>query len=157
MGYTAPVLAFIANLDLSEIALIVVGAIIVFGKDLPKVVMRGMQQFVKIRRAATQMWRDAGLEQELQQVRKELDATGLPSPRQLLSDSRAAVEAPVQTWRKSLEKELTDVVPVEKPTLKRPEPVEAPTETLAAASPEAPASGAPEPKPEKPPEAEEPA
>ena len=66
-------LAFLFNLDLMEIAIIAGGAVIVFGKELPQVVMRGVAQFMRMRNAVTRMWREAGLEDELRKVRWELE------------------------------------------------------------------------------------
>ena len=119
-------LAFITNLDLSEIAIILIGAVVVFGKELPAVVIKGMQQVVKFRRGVAEMWREAGLEQEMRKVRTELEASKLPSPKSLFSESKALVEEPVQTWRKSLQTELTDVVSVAKSGPKAPVTVDSP-------------------------------
>lgn len=119
-GAVLPI-AFITNLTFSEIAIIVVGAVMVFGKDLPRVVVRGMQQLAKLRRAVQEMWREAGLDEEMRRVRAELDAEvpNLSSPKTLLAEGRSKLHEPIQAWKKNLEKEVTDVVPVEK---KRPAP-----------------------------------
>ena len=116
-------LAFITNLTFSEIAIIVVGAIMVFGKDLPSVVMRGMQQLAKLRRAVKEMWNEAGLDQEMRRVRAELDGEipNLSSPKTLLAEGKAKFTEPIQTWKENLDKEVQDVVPVQK---KRPTPSE---------------------------------
>ena len=66
-------LAFIGNLDFLEILVITAAAIMVFGKNLPKVAMRGAAQLMKLRREVTRMWREAGLEEELRKVRRDLD------------------------------------------------------------------------------------
>lgn len=66
-------LALFGNLDLVELAVIAVGAILVFGKDLPGVAMKGAAQVMKLRRAVTRMWREAGIEDELRRVRWDLE------------------------------------------------------------------------------------
>ncbi|MFT7676791.1 MAG: Sec-independent protein translocase protein TatA [Planctomycetota bacterium] len=68
-------MAFITNLTLSEIVIIVIGAIILFGKDLPQVAMKGAAQVMRLRRQLGQMWREAGLEEEMRKVRRDLDAS----------------------------------------------------------------------------------
>ena len=66
-------LALIGNLDFLELLVIAVVAIMVFGKDLPKVAMRGAAQLMKLRKEVSRMWREAGLEEELRKVRRDLD------------------------------------------------------------------------------------
>ena len=113
--------AFITNLNLTEITVIVVGAVIIFGKDLPQVVMRGVQQLGKLRRGVKDMWTEAGLEQEMRKVRADLESEipDITSPRQLIQKGKDFVEKPVEAWRKNIQREIEDVVPVQK---KRPEP-----------------------------------
>jgi len=67
------VLAIFGNLDLVELVVIAAGAVLVFGRTLPEVTMRGVAQVMKLRRAVTQMWRDAGIEDELRRVRWDLE------------------------------------------------------------------------------------
>lgn len=66
-------LAIFGNLDLVELVVIAAGAVLVFGRGLPEVTMRGVTQVMKLRRAVTQMWRDAGIEDELRRVRWDLE------------------------------------------------------------------------------------
>lgn len=66
-------LAIFGNLDLVELVVIAAGAVLVFGRALPEVTMRGVTQVMKLRRAVTQMWRDAGIEDELRRVRWDLE------------------------------------------------------------------------------------
>ncbi len=109
-------LAFISNLALPEISLIVVGAIIIFGKDLPQVLMRGMQHFAKLRRSVKTMWEEAGLEQEMRKVRADLegDLSGFTSPKKLIQQGKDTLTKPVDTWRKNLTKDIEGSVPVAK-------------------------------------------
>ena len=66
-------LALFGNLDILEIVVIFAVAIMVFGKDLPQVAMRGAAQLMKLRREVTRMWREAGLEEELRKVRRDIE------------------------------------------------------------------------------------
>ena len=66
-------MAIFGNLDLVELVVIAAGAVLVFGRALPEVTMRGVTQVMKLRRAVTQMWRDAGIEDELRRVRWDLE------------------------------------------------------------------------------------
>ncbi|MDA1266692.1 MAG: twin-arginine translocase TatA/TatE family subunit [Planctomycetota bacterium] len=66
-------LALIGNLDILELIVIAAVAVIVFGKRLPEVAMRGAAQVMRLRREVAKMWREAGLEDELRKVRHELE------------------------------------------------------------------------------------
>ena len=95
--YHARPVAFLFNLDLSELAIIVIGAVIVFGKNLPEVAMKGAAQFMRLRRQLSQMWRDAGLEEELRKVRRDLDSAVPKLPLdQSFFDTPATPSAPAQ-------------------------------------------------------------
>ena len=65
--------AIFSSLALPEIAVIFAGAVILFGRQLPEVTMRGLTQVMKLRRAVADMWREAGLQDELRRVQHEVD------------------------------------------------------------------------------------
>jgi Sec-independent protein translocase protein TatA len=96
------VIAIIGNLAIPELLIIAVGAVIVFGRRLPEVSMRGAAQLLKLRRTVTDMWREAGLEEELRRVRREIDqkvraidVPRLPRPQEMARDFfEAAPEKP---------------------------------------------------------------
>ena len=77
--------ALIGNFDLTELLVIAVGALLIFGKRLPEVAMRAAAHFMRLRRAVTKMWREAGIEDELRRVRREIEAEvdSIPTPRTL--------------------------------------------------------------------------
>jgi Sec-independent protein translocase protein TatA len=79
-------LALIGNLDFFEVILILVVSVVVFGDRLPEVAMKAAAHLVKLRRTVMQMWREAGLEDELRRVQREinLDVKKLPNPRQYI-------------------------------------------------------------------------
>ncbi len=87
-------LALIGNLHVSEILIILVVALIVFGERLPEVAMRGAAQLVKLRRTVSQMWREAGLEDELRRVRREMEdqIRKVPAPRQVFDEFETMVQ-----------------------------------------------------------------
>tara|TARA_R110002072_G_scaffold10569_13_gene49152 strand:+ start:13182 stop:13559 length:378 start_codon:yes stop_codon:yes gene_type:complete len=66
-------LAIFSSLALPEIAVIFASAVILFGRQLPEVTMRGVTQVMKLRRAVADMWRETGLQDELRRVRHEVD------------------------------------------------------------------------------------
>ena len=66
-------LGLIGNLSLPELVIVAAGAVLIFGRRLPEVAMRGAAQFMRIRRNVTQAWREAGIEDELRRVRWDLD------------------------------------------------------------------------------------
>lgn len=66
-------LSLIGNLDLVEILVIAAGAVLVFGRRLPEVAMRGAAQVMRLRKMVSQTWREAGLEDELRRVRWDME------------------------------------------------------------------------------------
>jgi len=72
-GAAQPPLAFIGNFALSELALIVCVALLIFGGRLPEVAMRAAAQVMRARKVVTRMWREAGLEQELRRVQWDIE------------------------------------------------------------------------------------
>jgi Sec-independent protein translocase protein TatA len=67
------VLALLGNFDLTELIVIGVGALLVFGRRLPEVAMKAAAQVMRFRRAVSQMWREAGIEDELRRVKREIE------------------------------------------------------------------------------------
>ncbi len=104
----------IFNLNLTELGVVLVGAIMVFGKDLPRVVMRGLQQLAKLRKAVTEMWREAGLEQEFKRVKAELEPelSEYSSAKKTLQDGKNLMNGPVAHWRKNIGLEVEDAIEV---------------------------------------------
>ncbi|MCP5021164.1 MAG: twin-arginine translocase TatA/TatE family subunit [bacterium] len=107
-------LAIFNFLNFTEMGIVLVGAIMVFGKDLPKVVMRGLQQLSKLRRTVTEMWREAGLEQEFKRVKAELEPeiAEFASAKKAVQDGKSLMDGPVAHWRKSIGIDVEDVIEV---------------------------------------------
>ncbi|HIF41433.1 MAG TPA: twin-arginine translocase TatA/TatE family subunit [Planctomycetes bacterium] len=94
-------IALIGNLHLLELLTIAGGALLVFGKRLPEVAVRGAGQLVRLRRSVMRMWREAGLEEELRRVRREIEqeTSSLPSATDLdrEADWRAEVQSDIES------------------------------------------------------------
>jgi len=63
------VLALFESLGTVELLVVGIGALLLFGKDLPKVAADAGAQFSKFRRSLDATWRDSGLEREVRQIR----------------------------------------------------------------------------------------
>ncbi len=88
-------LGLIGNLDLLELVVIAAVALMVFGKRLPEVAVKGAGQLMKLRREVSRMWREAGLEEELRKVRRDVDRSmprNLPAPEALIRRLEDEVE-----------------------------------------------------------------
>src|SRR5688572_9486129 len=57
-----------------EMLVILVIALLLFGKRLPEVAVRAAAQVVRARRTLTDMWRQTGIDDELRKVRRDIDA-----------------------------------------------------------------------------------
>jgi Sec-independent protein translocase protein TatA len=94
-------IALIGNLHVLELFAIATGAVLVFGKRLPEVAVRGAGQLVRLRRSVMRMWREAGLEEELRRVRREIEkeTPSLPSAADLSreADWRAEVQSDIES------------------------------------------------------------
>jgi len=82
------VLAIFGDLAFSELLLIAAVALMVFGKRLPEVAVRAAAHVTRLRRSLTEMWREAGIEDELRKVRRDVERTmpDLRNPRKMVRD-----------------------------------------------------------------------
>lgn len=62
-------LALFESLGGIELVMVGIAALLLFGKDLPKVAADAGAQFSKFKRALDSTWRDSGLEREVRQIR----------------------------------------------------------------------------------------
>ena len=81
--------AFFDNLGGTELLIVLVVALLVFGKRLPQVAGDAARQMAKIRRSLDEAWRDTGMEKEIQQVRRDLE-TAIPRDLSIADMARAA-------------------------------------------------------------------
>ena len=106
--------AFIDNLGGTELLIVLVAALLVFGKRLPQVAGDAARQMAKLRRSLDEAWRDTGMEKEIAQVRRDLDAA---IPRDLsLGDMARAASAEMDKRIRTIEAEAkVDESPKELP------------------------------------------
>jgi len=83
------VFAFFDNLGGTELLIVMVAALLVFGKRLPQVAGDAARQMAKLRRSLDEAWRETGMEKEIQQVRRDLE-TAIPRDLSLADMARAA-------------------------------------------------------------------
>ncbi len=84
-------IALIGNLDLTEVLVIALGAVMVFGRRLPQVLAKGVVQFQRVRRSVQQVWRETGISQEMRNLQQELNEVS-PTKLNPLSDVRQSVD-----------------------------------------------------------------
>ncbi|SRR5258708_25450693 len=70
-------LAFLDNIGGPELLIVMVAGLLVFGKKLPQVAGDAAKQLVKLRRSLDEAWRDTGMQQEIQNVKRDLE-TAIP-------------------------------------------------------------------------------
>jgi len=63
----------VLNLGVSEIVLILVVAILVFGRDLPSAAVRAASTLQGLRRSLADLRRDTGIDEELRRARREIE------------------------------------------------------------------------------------
>jgi Sec-independent protein translocase protein TatA len=83
------VFAFFDNLGGTELLLVMVAALLVFGKRLPQVAGDAARQMAKLRRSLDEAWRETGMEKEIQQVRRDLE-TAIPRDLSIADMARVA-------------------------------------------------------------------
>ena len=67
-------LALIDNLGGVELLIVCIAGLLVFGRRLPEVAGQAGKQLVRVRRSIDAAWRETGMEKELRDVRRDLDA-----------------------------------------------------------------------------------
>jgi Sec-independent protein translocase protein TatA len=66
-------LAMFENLGGSELLIVMAAALLVFGKRLPQVAGDAAKQLVKLRKSLDEAWRDTGMQQEILNVKRDLE------------------------------------------------------------------------------------
>jgi len=74
-------LAFFGNLDPAELVVVVIVAILVFGRELPTVALRGFAQLRKLRRSLEDLRRETGIDRELRNIERELHQASFDASR----------------------------------------------------------------------------
>ena len=68
-----PTPALIGNLDLTEVLVIALFAVMIFGRNLPRVAAQAVAHVTRARKALQGVWRDSGISEEIRQVQRELE------------------------------------------------------------------------------------
>ena len=66
-------LALFTDLHFTELLVIAALSVMVFGRDLPRVLAKGVVQFQRLRRAMQQVWRESGISEEVRKVQREME------------------------------------------------------------------------------------
>jgi Sec-independent protein translocase protein TatA len=122
------VLAILGNVNLFEFIVILAVALMIFGKRLPEIAMRAVAQLARARRALSELWRQAGLEEELRRVQRELDAEkrkierGFANP----ADELREIGRDLDRERRALDRDLRrkELEPPRQPSLSGPAAIE---------------------------------
>lgn len=67
-------LALLETLGGLELLIVCIAGLLVFGRRLPEVASQAGKQLVKVRRSIDAAWRETGMEKELRDVKRDLDA-----------------------------------------------------------------------------------
>jgi Sec-independent protein translocase protein TatA len=76
-------LALIGNLDTTELLVVLVAAILIFGKRLPEVAAQAGAQLGKLRRTLDSAWKEAGVDREVREMQRSLETLRDAVPRDL--------------------------------------------------------------------------
>ena len=102
-------LALIGNLDFSELMIVLFVAILIWGKNLPKVAGQAGAYVAKLRRQLDQMWRETGMDREIRDVQRNIQDIRNVVPRDMSMGEMARIAS------KEIERRLeaNERIPVE--------------------------------------------
>lgn len=66
-------LALFGNLDLTEVLVIALFAVMIFGRNLPRVAAQAVAHVSRARKALQGVWRESGIGEEIRQVQREME------------------------------------------------------------------------------------
>ena len=120
------VFALLGSLSMLEVVVIAAFALMVFGKRLPEVAMQAASHVMRLRRAVSKMWREAGLEDELRRVRRDVEDAVPKLPK--FKAPHQAVKDASRKYLQDLGKDIDEAgeTDVEEPREVTPETVESP-------------------------------
>lgn len=94
------VLAIFSDFAFTELLVIAAIAVMVFGRDLPRVAAKAIVQFQKARRALQSVWRESGISEEVRRVQREMEqateGARSASPTGLARDAFKGIEKDVR-------------------------------------------------------------
>ncbi len=65
-------LAFFSNLHFTELVLVALVGIMVFGRNLPRIAVQIWTQLTKVRRSMNKVWRETGVQDEIRRMQREM-------------------------------------------------------------------------------------
>ena len=86
-------LALIGNLDTTELIVVVIAAVLVFGRRLPQVAAQAGAQVGKLRRQLDSAWKDSGVDKEVREVQRSIESIRDAVPRDLSAGALARTAA----------------------------------------------------------------
>lgn len=86
-------LSLIGNVDTSEILIVLVGAVLVFGKRLPQVAAQAGAQLNKLRHTFDSAWKESGVDKEVREMQRSIESIRDAVPRDLSAASIARTAA----------------------------------------------------------------
>jgi Sec-independent protein translocase protein TatA len=95
-------LALIGNLDGGELVIIVVVAVLIFGRRLPEVAGQAAGMVGRLRRTLESLWQETGIDHEVRKVRREMERFERELPRDL-SPGAMARRATERIWNEGRE------------------------------------------------------
>lgn len=127
----AAMLGLFGNLSMSEALVVVVLAVLIFGRRLPEVAVQAMRGFQRLRRSLEDLRRETGVDAELREVRRTLREV----------EREAQVEDPLRLPREPRREWARSLLPREAPA--QAAPVEPGSEAAASEAPAVPPSEPP--------------
>ncbi len=96
-------LALFGNLDITEILVIALFAVMIFGRNLPRVAAQAVTHVSRARRALQQVWRESGIGEEVREVQREIEASTRKlkdaDPRRALDRSVRELDAEIRSTK----------------------------------------------------------
>ncbi len=86
-------LSLIGNVDTSEILIVLIGAVLVFGKRLPQVAAQAGAQLNKLRHTFDSAWKESGVDKEVREMQRSIESIRDAVPRDLSAASIARTAA----------------------------------------------------------------
>jgi Sec-independent protein translocase protein TatA len=111
------VFAIFEDIGFTEILVIGVAGLLLFGKRLPEVAGQAGQQLIKFRRSLQQVKAESGMDQEVRKIRRTLEEA-IPrdlSVGEVARLASARVQERIQSARKEIDKEVGLEKPAEPP------------------------------------------
>lgn len=110
-------LAFL-NLGVSEMVVILVVAIVIFGRNLPSVAVQAAANVAKLRRSLTDLRKETGIDEEIRRAQREFESV---VPRDLPRDLPRIIEQKLESAMESHER------PADGPEASSPKEADPPT------------------------------